>query len=364
MIFEVNRSDLRSTRVADTPPAALTTGQIRLSVERFAFTTNNVTYAVAGDMLDYWGFFPAEAPWGHIPAMGLATVAESAHPDIDTGGRWFGFHPMANESVITAEPKGDGFRDIGEHRGAHAPVYREFRSVENDSMFRTDKCDEYLLLWGMFMTSFLVDDHLADPSNEGGAFLGAAQTLITSASSKTSISLAACLAERDGNESVGLTSERNRTFVEGLGLYDQVLTYDEVGQLNPATMSVLVDMAGSGEVRSSVHNHFVDTLRSSVVVGATHWEDQAGPAAMPGPAPEFFFAPGQNAKLTADLGAEELERRMTASFGRLLDSTDRWLTVEHRTGGDGIEATYRDLLEGRTDPAVGFVCAMDESTLA
>ena len=58
-------------------------------------------------------------------------------------------------------------------------------------MFRPDQADEYLLLWGVFMTSFLVDDYLADND-----FLGATQTIVTSASSKTSICLAHCLAER------------------------------------------------------------------------------------------------------------------------------------------------------------------------
>lgn len=48
--FEVDRRDFRHTRVIDTPAAELSAGQIRLAVERSAFTTNNVTYAAAGDM--------------------------------------------------------------------------------------------------------------------------------------------------------------------------------------------------------------------------------------------------------------------------------------------------------------------------
>ena len=62
MDFEVNRQNFRDTQIIDRPAAELAEDQIRLAVERFAFTTNNVTYAVAGDMLDYWGFFPSEAP--------------------------------------------------------------------------------------------------------------------------------------------------------------------------------------------------------------------------------------------------------------------------------------------------------------
>ncbi len=354
MIFEVNRQDLRETRTVEQPAVELIDGQIRLTIERFAFTTNNVTYAVAGDMLDYWGFFPADAPFGHIPAMGLATITESANAAIAVGGRYFGFYPMAAEAVITASGDSTSFRDVGAHRANHAAVYTGFRNVADDATFRADKVDEYLLLWGMFTTSFLVDDYLAD-----NGFTGASQTLVTSASSKTSISLAACLAERDGHRAVGLTSGRNRAFVEGLGLYDQVITYDEIDQLDPTVASALVDMAGSGTVRSAVHNHFAQALTVSLSVGATHWEDQGGADGdLPGPVPEFFFAPSQSAKRTKEWGAKELAERIATAFNKVVDGTDTWLTVEHRTGPAGIEATYRDLLEGRAEPAIGFVCAV------
>jgi hypothetical protein len=357
MQFEVNRADFHDTRVVETSAAALQPGQIRLSIERFAITTNNITYAVAGDMLDYWGFFPTEEqPWGRIPAMGLASVAESAHPDIAVGGRYFGFYPMAAEVVIDAAPHGEAFRDAGTHRSGHAATYTDFRDVSRDVMFRPDQADEYLLLWGMFMTSFLVDDYLADND-----FVGAKQTLVTSASSKTSISLAHCLAERDDHRCIGLTSERNRSFVEDLGTYDEVITYDEVDQLDPSTPSTLADMAGSGSVRSAVHTHFADQLKVSLTIGATHWQDGSAGGSLPGPTPEFFFAPGQAAKRAADWGADELDAR---SFHRLLDNADQWLTVEHHRGPDGIESVYRSLLEGNATPNRGFVVAMHEDELS
>lgn len=357
--FEVDRRDFRTTRVVTAPPTELAAGQVRLAIERLALTTNNVTYAVAGDMLDYWGFFPAEAPWGRLPAMGLSTVAESAHPDIAVGGRYFGFHPIATEVVIDAVPRSAGFRDVGAHRSSHAASYTHFSDVEHDSVFRPDRADEYLLLWGLFTTSFLADDYLADHG-----FLGARQTLVTSASSKTSICLAACLAERADQRCVGLTSERNRPFVEGLGLYDDVITYDEIGTLDADVPTALVDMAGSGPVRTSVHNHFADRLTVSLTVGATHWEDSASSGRLPGPKPEFFFAPGQVAKRTGEWGADGLNARIARSFHRLVDGTDRWLAVEHRTGPDGVEAAYRALLEGEAAPSVGYVVSMRAGSLS
>ena len=367
MQFEVNRSDFHDTRLVDAPAgssaAPLHAGQIRLTVERFALTTNNITYAVAGDMLDYWGFFPtSDESWGRIPAMGLGSVAESAHPDIAVGGRYFGFYPMAGDLVIDATPHGTAFRDASPHRAEHAATYTDFRDVAHDVMFRQEQADEYLLLWGVFMTSFLIDDYLAD-----NRFFGAAQTLVTSASSKTSICLAHCLGERDDHRCVGLTSERNRAFVEGLGLYDEVITYDEVDRLDATVNTALVDMAGSGPLRSAIHTHFTDALMVSLTVGATHWLDageQNGGGSMPGPTPEFFFAPGQSAKRAADWGGDELDARIARSFHRLLDTTEQWLSVERRTGPEGVESAYRALLEGHAEPNVGFVISMHEGAFA
>lgn len=379
MDFEVDRRDFRRTRIAAGRRPGLSPGQIRLEVERFALTTNNVTYAVVGDMFDYWGFFPTEAPWGRLPVMGLGSVVESAHPGIAAGGRHFGFYPMSSEVVITAEPRSgavgarpDGarsggevaFRDVGAHRAQHAATYTDFRDVATDATFDLDRVDEYLLLWGMFMTSFLVDDYLGDPDAQGGMFRGAGQTLVTSASSKTSICLAACLALRDGHHSIGVTSPRNRAFVEGLGLYDEVITYGEIDRTDARVASGLVDMAGSGPVRSAIHTHFADNLKFSIAVGATHREDMGSDGDLPGAPPELFFAPAQSAKRAKDWGPDELANRTARAFNDLLDQTERWLTVVHRTGSDGVEATYRELLEGQADPSMGYVCSMSKDGLS
>ena len=353
MMFEVDRQQMRTMRVNDAEPAPLESGQVRLRVERFAFTSNNVSYAIAGDMLDYWGFFPTDAPWGRIPAIGIGIVVESANATIDVGGRYFGFYPMGSELVVLAERRGEhGFRDVGAHRANHAATYTDFRNIDADDTFDVDKTDEYLLLWGMFMTSFLIDDQLGDRG-----FEGASATIVTSASSKTSISLASCLAARGDVHAIGLTSERNRAFVESLGLYDQVATYDEVAELDASVCTGVVDMAGNAQVRANIHGHYGDQLAFSISVGATHWDQRTGDTApLPGPTPEFFFAPGQRAKRVDEWGAAELDARIDRAYRGLVDHSSGWLRIEHRTGAEGIESTYRELLDGSADPAAGFIC--------
>ena len=354
MIFEVNRTDFRDTRVIDPASAALQAGEIRLSIERAAFTSNNITYAMAGDMLAYWGFFPADDGWGRIPTMGLATVAESANPDIATGGRYFGFYPMATELVIEAQASRSGFTDVGAHRAAHAAAYTGFLDVTSEDGFTDELADNYLLLRGLFATSYLIDDYLDDNN-----FQGAVQTLVTSASSKTSIALAHCLHQR-GHHSVGLTSAGNRAFVEGLGLYSQVITYDEIDQLDAATVSGVVDMAGNAGVQATIHRHFDENLVFAVQVGKTHWEDDGANADLPGATPEFFFAPGQMAKRDGEWGPGELAKRLGGALSGFLEDSRRWLSVEHSTGADGIGEVYHAMLEGRADPSTGHIIAFND----
>jgi hypothetical protein len=198
-----------------TEPAALALGELRLTLERFALTSNNISYALSGDFLDYWGFFPAEAGWGRLPAMGYGVVSESANPDIAVGGRYFGFFPVGNEHIVHAQSSSSGFIDIGVHREKHAMAYRAFDKVA-DAVGENDNA--MLIFRGLFMTSFLAEDFLREES-----FYGATQVLITSASSKTSIALAHCLRANSTMRVIGLTSNANVDFVTNVGEYHDVV---------------------------------------------------------------------------------------------------------------------------------------------
>ena len=73
----VSRADLTETTVRETEPPALTEGQALLRVDRVGVTANNVTYALFGDAMHYWDFFPAEPGWGRVPLWGFADVEQS-----------------------------------------------------------------------------------------------------------------------------------------------------------------------------------------------------------------------------------------------------------------------------------------------
>jgi hypothetical protein len=354
MIFEVDRSDLHRTRLAEEPDRSLEEGEARLRVDSFALTSNNITYAAFGDAMQYWDFFPAEAGWGHIPVWGFADVTESRCAGVDPGQRLYGYLPMATELVVSPGKVDDrGFIDFAAHRRPMAGAYNRYVRVDADPIHDPAREGQQMVLWPLFFTSFVIDDMLADND-----MFGAATIVVSSASAKTSIGAAFLLHERAGVRVAGLTSPGNRGFVESLGCYDEVVGYDDIGRLATGA-AVFVDVAGNSDVRAAVHRHYGEQLVHSMAVGGTHWDHQAtstGP--LPGPAPVFFFAPTQIAKRTADWGQAELDQRVGEAWHRFSDWTDAWLQLCPVDGPERVEAAYAELLGGRTDPQEGLVASM------
>lgn len=348
--LEIDRTDVASTRWRQQPRVDLGADQVEFELEEFALTSNNISYVMAGDLLDYWGFFPADAPYGRVPVMGHGRIVRSTHPDVEVGGRYFGFFPPTSHHVIDAKPSASGVRDLGEHRAGHAPVYRSFDRVADEQ--DPDRDRRSLLVRGLFITSWLVDDFLTDKGFAGH------QVVITSASSKTSLALAFALRRSGNGPSVGLTSASNLAFVESTGLYDAVVTYDDLDALDRDAPSVIVDMAGNQALLAELHTALAD-LRHSCRVGATHWEDGA-PAEIPGPPPEFFFAPSQLQQRSEQWGAAEVNRRLDEALAAFIDETTGWMGVEASAGRDAVAALYSELLAGNISPTTGQIGTLVE----
>ena len=351
MHLEIDRTNIRSARlVQSAPPGSLADGQVVLRLERAALTSNNVTYAVAGDMLDYWGFFPTQAGWGRLPVMGFGVVTASAHPQVAVGSRYFGFYPLGDHHVVQASPSRNGFIDAGPHRGQHAMTYRSFERT--DGITDDDAAERTLVFRGLFVTSYLIDDFLREHD-----MFGADRVIVTSASSKTSVALAHCL-HRDSRVRVtGLTASANADFARGVGEYDDVVTYDDIATLADGTTSVLVDMAGNTTVVAAVHTALAGSVTHSCSVGATHWDAPRHDGAIPPPRPEFFFAPSQLAARGKDIGTDELQRRMTEALATFAESSRQWLTIDHTVGGSAVADLYTAMASGTVDPAVGHIVA-------
>ena len=356
MDFEVERDDIHECRVVDEDPPDLALGQALLRVDRFALTTNNVTYAVMGDALKYWDFFPTSDPevWGRIPVWGFADVVASAADEVASGTRVYGYLPTSTHLVVTpdrVDPR--GFVDAAPHRASLPGAYNGYRRVDTDAS--EDPAYEYhrMVLWPLFFTSFLIDDFLDD-----NAFFGAGAVVVSSASSKTAIGTAFLLHQRPPIEVIGLTSARNVAFVEGLGAYDRAVPYDDIGELG-GERAVFVDIAGNADVRAAVHHVYGDRLANSMLVGATHWDLPRVPAAeLPGPAPSFFFAPDQIIKRTKEWGRTGLDDRANKAWRHFAEFSDSWIEIRHGSGPDAVQSAYLELVNGRSDPTVGHVLSL------
>ena len=368
-ILEVNRTSVGDTRLVEVDEPELADGQVRLHVDRFAVTANNITYAVFGDMLGYWNFFPADdAGWGRVPAMGWATVVESRNPDLAVGSRYYGWYPMARTVVFDATATDDGFRDDGEHRQQHAPVYRSYVATDCDPSHddAPDGEDRHSLLRGLFFTGYLADESFDDAcGTDADSYFGAGQVVVLSASSKTGIAFAQRVAARrdDGADlrTIGLTSPGNVEFVESLGWYDTVLTYDDVASIPADVPSVSIDMAGNPSVLAAVHHHLGDQLKYSMTVGRSHHDappaDSAGE--LPGPTPTLFFAPTAAKRGVIQWGTEGYAQRSSEALHDFVDASRSWLTVDRRTGPDGVQSAWADVYAGAVAPSVGVVAGFD-----
>jgi len=346
----VDQKDITQVTLEDIGSPGLQPGEARLRLESFAITANNVTYAAVGFDIGYWQFFPTGIDgMGQVPVWGVATVTESETDALAVGARLYGFYPLAEELVIAPQADDHGMIvDAAPHRNDLPAVYNRYAQVRAGEPHQ-----DHLraLLQPLLATSYLIFDWLIDND-----CFGAVQIIIGSASSKTGLGLCKYLAEPETRsyKIVGLTSEDNRAFVEGLGACDSVLSYDEIGQLRQVP-SVYVDMAGNADVKQELHAHLADQLKHSAAVGTSHWDQFRAKQQLAGPKPQFFFAPAQIAKRRDDWGPGQIERRITEAWKRLAADAGDWLDVQVHDGLASAPEVYASIAEGRANPRHGHI---------
>ncbi len=150
------------------------------------------------------------------------------------------------------------------------------------------------------------------------AWHGAEQVIVLSASSKTSIGLGYAL-QQDGDapKSIGITSKRNRTTVNDLGIWDSVMTYDDLTQLDTAIPTVIVDMSGNNEVLAALHQLLGDNMCFTLKVGLTHWAKTKPNDGIINDRSKFFFAPSHIEKRFNDWGPAVFDEKPVVSLSML-----------------------------------------------
>ncbi len=362
--FLVKKDQLATTQIRELPNVLLEADQVRMRIDRFALTSNNITYAAFGDAMNYWGFFPSgEDGWGIIPVWGFGTVTESTHDGVAVGERFYGYYPMASDVVLSpAKASPRGFADAAPHRASLHAVYNQYMNCASDPFY--DKAaanteDIQALLRPLFITSWLIDDFFAD-----NQFFGASVAVLSSASSKTAYGTAHEMKKRGDVEVIGLTSSANVAFCESLGCYDQVLTYDQLDKIDSATSLVYVDFAGNAALRRRIHAGFPN-LKYSCSIGGTHVTDLGSGKDLAGVKPVLFFAPAQVKKRTEEWGGAEFGKRMVQAWTGFTTSVTTaklaWLQPQYQSGLAAVTRVYAQVLSGRSDPRMGHILSIHEA---
>lgn len=361
--FQIRKDDFSITRLVETNETlALLDDQIQVKITRFAFTANNITYATTGDLLGYWQFFPAAGPdskgWGVIPVWGFAEVIATKHSDIALGEVLFGYFPPSDQMTMTPmKISSQRLIDGAPHRAQLPPAYNSYSRVNGEPNYQAAMDNERMLLWPLFITSFCLWDSL-----QYNNWHGAEQVIIVSASSKTSLGLAYALKDDQSSPKVtGITSSKNLDLVNGLALYDQSLSYQDLSALDTRLATVIVDMSGNEQVLAQLSELLGDKLNYCIKVGLTHSHDTGlnNDASVSDDKQdsksEFFFAPAHIQMRMRDWGVAGFEQKTGTFIMQTVAKTRDWLKLKKVAGLEGLTSVYGDVCDGKVAPDEGII---------
>lgn len=352
----VERANLRHTKIVERQLAPLTEGEVLVKIDKFGLTANNVSYAVSGDMIGYWKYYPAEGDWGKVPVWGFGDVVESRSAEIPVGERIWGFFPMASHAVLQpGKVNARQFTDIAAHRQPLPGLYNDFMRTKDDPPAVRQAEDARCVLFPLFATSYVLYDYFV-----ANGFFGAKQVVIASASSKTGFGLA-WLVHHDreaGQHVVGLTSSSNVAFVKSLKACDQVESYETIKAIDPSKPTIFVDMSGSGAIVTAVHQHLGNNVIESCTVGATHWEGERSRGELPGARPTFFFAPAHIGRRNKEWGPGVLIGKAMMAGAQITASIAGQFAIERTDGSAAVEKAFGALVNNQVPPSRGLLLSM------
>lgn len=345
--FLVKRDDLDVAEIRPAPPLRLGQGEVLLALEKFALTSNNVTYARLGNSaLPFWHAFPAPDGYGRLPIWGVARVEQSRNPEISAGDRYFGYLPLATHFTLPVASAEYGFIDQLPDRDFLHPWYRRYWRIDETTGFD----DVRTLFRPLFPAAFNFAEFL-----ERNSAFGARSVLINCASSKTAIALASQISQRLDVATVGLTSAGNTAFVEGVGSYDVVVPYDQLSNLSISSPIVFGDFTGAAAPICAVYERFAGQLAYTALLGYTHPDTAIEPVELSNPRPEVFFTPVHEDGLLAEQGANSYYGRYHQAEQLFATDAASWLTVRSLRGPDAILEVFHSLVAGEQPPHVANI---------
>lgn len=344
-----NKKDFHDHKIIAHTPPELEDGQILVKIDQFAFTSNNITYAAVGEMVGYWKFFPISETEGIIPVWGFSEVIASKSEDVSVSERLYGYYPMGSHLVMRpAKVRHGNFMDGMAHRAELPQIYNHYINTKSDPGYSVEGEAFQSIFRPLFTTSFLIDDLFFDND-----FFGSKNIILTSASSKTAIGLAFLLSQRKkavGIKVIGLTADRNMDFVSSLGFYDEVISYNNLKDIE-AEKSAIVDFSGSDKTQSDLQAQLGENLLYNCLVGMVDWQNR-GAAATNG---TFFFAPTQALKRNKEWGPEVFQKKLANSWLSFTNNAKNWVSIRETTSTEALSDLYLEMLNGRIDPSIGHI---------
>ncbi|WP_430414113.1 DUF2855 family protein [Parasphingorhabdus sp.] len=329
----------------------LSQGQASIAIERFSFTANNILYVVLGHQNRYWDLFPAEGKWGNSPAWGVGRVVDSKSDLLEKDSRLFGLFPLASQCVI--QPRILGPRhvvDTAQHRQALAPAYNRYTRIDELDHFHGIGGDWQLLLRPLALVGLLAAHHFKDRN-----YFNAKIIYVTSASSKTGIGVGLMIKNQSPEMKViGITSPEKTNYVSALDVYDQVIDYDNLAELQDAP-SILFDLTGNHSLVQKIHSKLSAALKHSASAGRSHWSAGGETEVVGNVAPERFFTPVIMQHYLAIWGGELFERRFGATIQTLQNALSGQVEIKHVRGSEGLTSLYMQLLDGSASAKEGHI---------
>ncbi len=355
--FQVRKKQFVDSEISTIQDKALAEGEVLVKIDRFAYTANNITYAVAGDMIGYWQFFPPTEDkdteeWGVIPVWGFADVVSSNHDAIPVGDRFYGYFPPATHTVMRPVKVGPSqFLDGSAHRRALPAGYNLYRRLSGEPGYDKKYDNARMVFYPLHLTAFCIVDSLQEHD-----WYGASQVVVLSASSKTSLGLAVGIHDLDdGPQAIGMTSTKNLDTTNELGVYDQLVSYDQWDSIDMSQPTVIVDMSGNIELVNQLAEKLEGKLAYLIQVGMTHWDKAGQKVNVEKSKKEFFFAPGHMQMRIKQWGPEEFNKKTLAYYMNSSSKISQWMSYKTIEGLEGLAEIHRDVCLGNIPANQGLV---------
>ncbi len=376
--FITKKSNPKESFWTNVPEINIDNNEILLEIKCLSLTANNISYAITGEKLGYWDFFPNNneiennkfSDFGKIPAWGFAKVIQSKNDHIQENEVFYGYFPFAQYVKLEAQTVSKyGFLDTSTHRQSLPAIYNFYVNTANDVLYKVNNLPFQATFRPLFTTAFLLDNFLLDNN-----FFEAQNIILTSASSKTSLALAFLLKERKqlaNNEKtislfpniIGLTSAKNQNFVENTKLYDKTILYENLDEISKKEKICVVDFAGNLSLHEKLYDYFEENLVYNCLVGASHWEnttkneEQKNPNHKKG---KFFFAPTHAKKYIETFGNTIFHENIANAWHNFTEKTKNLLTFEITNDTTFFSETFQKILLGDYPPDKGFILMIND----